>query len=217
MSKVNMLRMLEIYVGTTGDFKRVVILQEIYRKEPSKMKGCDLKLLNKVKRFGIWLDILKENGFVKPDFFEDKIIMIRNSFHGYNSELPELKKYQVEKSGNDPRFPVNETIVIDLSGYVFLEFKFHKIFDDKRIGNKVFIPVKLGEDKPDSNEFCKLLVLEEYRDKAFELPPLPKKAEMFTCWARLELAPDSKNDSGATITEYEFEMARKGIVEGNIV
>lgn len=221
MNKVNMLRLLEIYVGETGNFKKLVVVQEIYRNNPRKMKGCELSFLHNVKRFESWIRLLKDNGFVEPDFFEAKTIMIRNSFNGYTSEAPELKEYNIkklEKRDKDSHFPVKETIVIDLTGYVCLEFKFRKITNDKRIGDKVFIPLKLDEErKPDSNDFCKLLTLEAYQEGAFELPELPKRAEMFECYVRLELCPDAKNDSGATITEYEFEKARKGELEGKII
>ncbi|MGV7099959.1 hypothetical protein ACWA16_13510 [Bacillus subtilis] len=206
-SKVNMLRILEFYMGETGNFKKVVVIQEIYRNNPSKMKGCELSFL-------------KDNKFVAKGFFEAETIMVRNSFHSYNSELPELKEHhfkKMEKRDQDSHYPVSETTVLYLSGYVFAEFKFHKIANDKKIGDKVYLPIKLDDkQKPDSNEFCKLLVLEEYRDGTFELPELPKRAEMFTCWVRLELAPDSKNDSGVKVSEREFNKARMGEIKGNI-
>ncbi len=213
-----MLRLLEIFVGETGgEWKKLVIIQEIYRRDPKKMKGCKMRLLDDVKRFEIWIDILIDNNFVEPEFFEGKTIMVRNNFAPYTAEMPSLKEYQLKKVNQfQSNFPMEEENirVIDLSGYVFLEFKFHKIANDRRIGDKVFIPVKVDEgSKPDSNDFCKLLVLEAYRDGVYELPEYPKGAEMFTCYARLELAPDSKNNSGSTISEYEFKKAKKGEID----
>jgi hypothetical protein len=211
VDNVNMLRMMS-FVAIKGERKsRILVVQELHRSKTSKMKGCPLSMLHKVKRFQKWIDELMLQDLIEPDFFEGADnIMVQNDFKPYNPTVKGLKEKLIKQAQNDRVGEhMDKEMVIDISGYVQLEFRF---FNDKgnQKGKKLFLPVNLGDDKADSYDFCKMLVLEKHHAGELELPEIPKGASSFECNLHLEFAPDAKGSYGEKIELVEFELARDG-------
>lgn len=212
-SNINALRITSFFAGNAQKgFKQLMIVQELYQRE--QKQGCPLLMLHKVKRFQSWIDYLIEHNFIDSAFFDEEVVMVKNDFFSFNPEAEGLKEKLIQKENHfesgKTAPPVKETIVLDLSGFVFLTVKWTK--GARKVGDLVNIPVRVGEtNKADSYDFNKLLVYEAFQREEWGLPEPPDKAEGFEIMMKLEFAPDNKKNFGDTIQAYEIQLLQEGV------